>query len=71
MTRFVGGPYDGMECYVDPTFVSSVRLPPKEKYREFLSDPRMTKGQKWPHFYEADLTEHPPVYRFVKTDEQA
>lgn len=66
MTRFVGGPHDGLDLPLDPQILPQLRLPEFTELGDFLGDPRLTDGQTWPHQYAADMSAEPPVFRYVE-----
>ncbi len=67
MARFIGGPYDGRDMPFDPCVLRKLNLPEKDHIEEFLSAHDTTTLKRWPHYYEADNQQQPPVYRFVES----
>ncbi|MEK6239399.1 MAG: hypothetical protein N2C14_32175 [Planctomycetales bacterium] len=65
MTKFIGGPYDGMDLPFDPKFLQQVNLPETEEQLEaFLNSPDGTSSSNWPYRYDVDRDADPVVYRF-------
>lgn len=69
MALFVGGPFDGDDLPYDPKTSPHIRMPDVEPKTGVSGDKATVRGSR-PHIYEADLHVDPPVFRFVRTEQE-